>query len=200
MYHLLPVRQILTGVAFLNAFVLAYLAYWFDPSNSSLGVLKYLSASVFVLDILIFFVSLYFWRWLWKFIPLLSDMYFPDLNGIWEGRIIFQSATEQDGLDAKARIRQNLWSIHIDLYSNTSKSYTLTAYPTFESGNRIIYYVYHNIPKNPEFSEYKGSSILEVRSETTPMQLSGHYFTIRGTRGRIELKRTSLNPNEGYEL
>jgi hypothetical protein len=32
------------------------------------------------------------------------------------------------------------------------------------------------------------------------MQLNGRYFTIRGTRGRIELRRTSLNPNENYEL
>lgn len=196
----MPVRQILTGIAFLNALVLAYLAYWFDPSNSSLGILKYLSGSIFVIDILVLSVSLYFWRWLWKSIPLLSDIYFPDLNGIWEGRIIFQSDSESDGLDAKARIRQNLWSIHIDLYSTTSKSYTLIAYPRLESGNRMIYYVYHNIPKNPEYPEYKGTSVLEVKSETEPMKLSGHYFTIRGTKGRIELKRTSINPNENYEL
>ncbi len=200
MYHLLPGRKILTSVAFINAFVLAYLAYWLDPSRSSLGILKYLTTSIFILDVVILLISVYFWRWLWKYIPVLSEMYFPDLNGIWEGRIIFQNNLEQNGLEAKARIRQNLWSIHIDLSSTTSKSHTLVAYPTLEAGNRIIYYVYHNTPKNPDYPEYKGTSILTVKSEIIPMQLSGHYFTIRGTKGRIELKRVNLNLNEDYQL
>jgi hypothetical protein len=200
MYHLLPGRKILTTAGFLNVVVLAYLAYWLDPSISSLGVLKYLSVSIFVLDIGILLISFYLWRWIWKYIPVLSEIYFPDLNGIWEGRIIFQSDSGQDGLDARARIKQNLWSIHIDLSSTTSKSHTLVAYPTLESGNQMIYYIYHNTPKNPEYPEYKGTSLLTVKSETSPMQLNGRYFTIRGTRGRIELRRTSLNPNETYEL
>lgn len=178
----------------------AYIAYWFDPQGTSLSILKLLSAAIFVLDAAIILVSTYLWRPLWKLIPLLPSLIFPDLNGIWEGRIIFESSTGETKLKAKARIRQSLWSIHIDLYSETSKSHTLVAYPTSEAGNQVLYYVYHNTPKNPQFPEYKGTSLLTIKRGTTPSQLSGHYFTVRGTIGRVELKRVSDNPNGKYEM
>jgi len=131
----------------------------------------------------------------------LSSSYFPDLNGIWEGKIIFQGNPEHNNsLNAKARIKQNLLSMHIDIYSTTSKSNTLIAYPTIEAGNKKVYYVYHNTPKIPEYPEYKGTSILEVNNESIPMKLIGHYFTIRGTRGRVELKRISQNPNDDLDV
>jgi hypothetical protein len=74
------------------------------------------------------------------------------------------------------------------------------AYPTSEAGNYVIYYVYHNTPKNPEYSEYKGTSLLEIKRGNAPTQLNGHYYTVRGTRGRVELKRISDNPKEHFEM
>ncbi len=145
-------------------------------------------------------VTVYFWRWIWKVIPVLSEIYFPDINGIWQGKIIFNRGLEDEELDAKVRIKQNLWQINMDLCSTTSKSYALVAYPTLEAGNHKLYYMYQNTPKNPKFDEYKGTAILSVKLEAKPMELSGQYYTIRGTRGRIELKRVSLNPKESYEL
>lgn len=101
---------------------------------------------------------------------------------------------------AKARIRQNLWQLTIDMCSETSKSHTLIVHPTIEAGNYRIYYMFHNISKNPEYPEYKGSSILTTKLESRPLELDGHYYTMRGTIGRIELKRISTNPKEKYEL
>ena len=147
-----------------------------------------------------FLVSVYFWRFIWKLIPLLAEIYFPDVNGIWQGKILFDIGLEEKELDAKVRIKQNLWQINIDLCSTTSKSYTLVAYPTIEAGNHQLYYLYHNTPNKPEYPEYKGTAILNVKLEAKPMELSGRYYTIRGTKGRMELKRISLNPKEDYEL
>lgn len=63
----------------------------------------------------------------------------------------------------------------MDLCSTTSKSYTLVAYPTVEAGNHKLYYVYHNIPKNPQYPEYKGTSILGVSFSSRAMELKGQY-------------------------
>ncbi len=131
---------------------------------------------------------------------MLSTMYFPDLNGIWEGRIIFEAKSQEEELNAKVRIKQNFWSIDIDLCSTTSKSHTLVAYPTVEAGNYRVYYVYHNTSQKPKYPEYKGTSILTVSLESDPMRITGQYYTIRSTKGNIELKRISDNPNDNYEL
>jgi len=203
MLHLLPGRIILRLFATINVALLLVIVYWLNSSSSSLEVIKYLSLSITTLDIIAFLVSVYFWRWLWKFIPILSEIYFPDINGIWQGEIIFDSNSgnlQNRELEAKARIKQNLWEINIDLCSTTSTSYTLVAYPTREAGNCKLYYIYQNTSKNPEYPEYKGTAILNVKLEAKPMELSGQYYTIRGSKGRIELKRISLNPKEDYEL
>jgi hypothetical protein len=200
MYHLFPGRKILTSVAFLVATLAAYLAYWFEPTNSSLATLRYISGIIFVVDIAFLLLSTILWRSFWKYIPILSEIIFPDVNGIWEGKILFDNGSDHKYLDAKARVRQNFWSIKIDLYTTTSKSSTLVAYPTNDAGNPMIYYVYHNIPQNPKYPEYKGTSILEIKCGKAPKRLSGHYYTIRGTKGRVELQRVSENPNGSFEM
>ncbi len=154
------------------------------------------STTITVLDLFIYFISIKGWRWVWRLIPAFSDTVFPDLNGIWEGSIIF----EDQRLAAKARIRQNWWRIAIDLHSETSKSHTLVAYPIKEAENPKLYYIYHNEPQDPNFPEYKGTSILVPRMNSKPMRLSGHYFTVRGTVGRIELSQISFNPAQDFAL
>jgi SMODS-associating 2TM, beta-strand rich effector domain len=201
MFHLLPGRKILTTFASINVGLILILLYFLNPSNKSLEMMRYLGMSVTILDLIAFFVTIYLWRFIWEKIPVLSDIYFPDINGIWEGRIFFlNSLGEEQALIAKVRIKQNLWQINMDLCSETSKSSTLVAYPTLEAGSHKLYYVYQNVPKNPQYPEYKGTSILELNVSSDPVQLRGQYYTIRGTQGRIELVRSSLNPKEGYEL
>ncbi|MBD2005374.1 MULTISPECIES: hypothetical protein [Cyanophyceae] len=200
MFHLLPGRKILTTFAIINIALLFFLVYLLTPYNFSLEVIRYVSFSITILDVIAFLISVYFWRLLWKLIPILSEIYFPDINGIWEGKLIFDTGLEEEQLKAKVRIKQNLFNININLCSTTSKSYTLVAYPTLEAGNHKLYYVYHNTPKKPEYPEYKGTAILSVKLEAKPMELSGQYYTIRGTKGRIELERISLNSKEDYEF
>lgn len=200
MFHLLPGQKILRTFIFINTALLIGIAYFINPSTATFGLLKYLSFTISLIDLAVLFISEYLWRLIWLKIPFLAETYFPDLNGIWEGRIIFQKDEQEKFLLAKARIRQNLWKLTIDMCSETSKSHTLLVHPIIESGNHRIYYIFHNISKNPAYPEYTGSSTLTVKLQADPIELDGHYYTMRGTVGRIELKRTSTNPKEKYEL
>ena len=201
MYHLLPVRRLLTLFATLHLGLLLLVVSIFNSNSSLLGFLRYSSGILFALDVVVLIVSVSAWRWFWKRIPQLSNLYFPDLNGIWQGNIKFETNTgELRALEAKVRIKQNLWSIQLDLCSETSKSSTLVAYPGEELGNKVLYYIYQNVPKNPKHNEYKGTSLLSVDITSASSRLNGHYYTVRGTRGRIELKRISPDPNQPYEL
>ncbi len=176
------------------------LVYIINPSDLPVVIMKYISISITILDIIAFLISIYFWRFIWQYIPVLAEIYFPDINGIWQGKITFNANSQEKELEAKVRIKQNLWHINIDLCSSTSKSSTLVAYPTIEAGNHKLYYIYHNIPNKPEYPEYKGTAILNIILQAKPMKINGVYYTIRGTNGRIELKQISRNPNEDYEL
>lgn len=200
MFNLLPSRTILKTFASINVLFFLVLVYFINYGNLSLGVIKYISLTIGVLDVVSFLVSIYFWRFIWKFVPLLAEIYFPDINGIWQGKIIFHHELQENELDVKAKIKQNLWSINMDLCTTTSKSYTLVAYPTMEAGNKKLYYIYRNIPKNPEYPEYNGTANLDIRLQANPMKLSGAYYTSRKTNGRIDLKQISKNPNEDYEI
>ena len=200
MYHLLPIRRLFGIFALVHIILLLLVTFIFKPNASPFELLRYSSLVIFILDVLVLVTSTLLWRRLWKRVPLLSDHYFPDLNGIWQGNIAFESNLEPRSLEAKVRIRQNLWSIHIDLCSETSKSSTLVAYPTTESGNKILYYIYNNVSKTPSFGDYKGTSVLSVDTKSSSSRLNGHYFTARGTKGRIELERVSSDPNQPYEL
>ncbi|NEP19771.1 MAG: hypothetical protein F6J97_23280, partial [Leptolyngbya sp. SIO4C1] len=184
MFHLLPGRKILTTFAFLNVGLILVLLYFLSPSNKSLEITRYIGVSITILDVFAFLISIYFWRAIWEKIPIISEVYFPDINGIWDGKIIFIDAAsnQEKELAARVRVKQNLWKINMNLCSATSKSYTLVAYPTIEAGNHKLYYVYHNTPKKPQYPEYKGTSILSISFSSRPMELKGQYYTIRGTQ------------------
>lgn len=124
------------------------------------------------------------------------------MNGIWEGKIIFDTNPNNATgyLDVKVQIRQDLLTIYMDLLSATSKSHTLLAYPKNESGNKILYYVYQNTPNDPKRPPFNGSARLEVGGSKNAPELQGNYFTNRNSLGRIQLKRISDNPNDSYGL
>lgn len=154
------VRGIFKFLIIVNIAFLLLITYFIDPQATSFETLRYLTFVITFVDILILIFSKYFWRSVWKRVPALSRQIFPDINGIWEGKIIFYDDNQEPTeLEAKARIKQNLWQIHMDLQSTTSQSHTLVAYPIIEAGNPKLYYIYHNIPNNPEYPEFKGSDV-----------------------------------------
>ncbi|MEQ1977234.1 hypothetical protein ABLA76_15720 [Xenorhabdus sp. SGI240] len=173
-----------------------YILYHFTNNEISLNLLsKSLSITTFV--IILFGL---FWRKIWKYIPFLSKVLFPDLNGKWDVIIHWQKkkceifSEPQSGIsEGICEINQSLYNINMTI--RTKKSKTLSVTPIRESSleNINLYYIYQNEinnenVKNPKI--YQGAAILEIRIDSDT--LKGNYFTSEDTIGQFQLKR-SLN-------
>lgn len=131
-------------------------------------------------------------RMIWGFLRFFNKRLFPDLNGTWEGEIIVSDSRK---IPARAIIRHSLLKVQIDIHTETSKSVTIETTPTLEFNQYKIYYVYRSIPKNPEWSEYKGTTTFDIRSVKfgayDALEMSGEYFTSRMTVGRVRFRQVS---------
>lgn len=133
-------------------------------------------------------------RLIWGCLRAFNKRLFPDLNGTWEGEIIVSEALK---IPARAIIRHSLLKVQIDIHTETSKSVTIETTPTLEFNQHKVYYVYRSIPKNPEWSEYKGTTTFDIRSikfgTYNALEMSGEYFTSRMTVGRVRFRQVSTD-------
>lgn len=140
-------------------------------------------------------------RFIWFIVSKINKSLYPDLNGVWEGKILPGSGKN---MEARAIICQTLLHARIDLHTETSKSFSLETTPAMEGGQFKLYYTYQSKPKNPDWSAYTGVTIFDIRSPSKdparPLELSGYYFTSRKTNGRILLRRVSgeINTDVSY--
>ncbi len=144
-------------------------------------------------DLLLLCLAHFGWRWIWRKIPLLSSLLFPDLNGQWRMTIHWSGVDGRGEVEANAVIKQSFVSFSIEVRSDGSDSETLVVQPKKdpESGRPILYYVYRVIPKGGQdsaASSYEGAAILKFFEEDSH-GLRGNYFTSRNTQGRFELQR-----------
>lgn len=136
-------------------------------------------------------------RRIWKAARFFNGSLYPDLNGVWEGEIVFDEG--KGNLRARAVIRQFLMNTEIDMHTESAKSATLEATPTINSGQFKLYYTYSAKPKEPGYGTYTGSTIFDIRliseGENKIFELSGYYYTDRATRGRTRLRHVSNDTN-----
>lgn len=159
-------------------------------------LMRILTIATWVSLLLIFTLTLnYSGRLVWRLLRKFNKNLYPDLNGTWEGSIEPEKGIK---IPTKARIIQELFQTQIEMHMETSQSTTLEATPSLESGQFRLYYVYRSAPKNPEWHTYIGSTVFSVRNaiaDTHPLELSGHYYTDRKTRGRVVLSKISEKTN-----
>lgn len=160
--------------------------YW----DKDLAILRIISFVPWISLIIVFLLtSAPVARSIWWALSCFKKSLYPDLNGTWEGEIVFDSGKT---IVARAIIRQALLNTQIDLHTETSKSFSLETTPTIEGGQLKLYYTYQSKPKNPDWSIYTGSTIFDIRAPVKnpkrPLELSGYYFTSRKTNGRISLR------------
>jgi hypothetical protein len=151
-------------------------------------------ASAIALILTFLLTSKWISRRVWKIARLFNGSLYPDLNGVWEGEIEF--AGNKGTLKARAVIRQFLINTEIDMHTETAKSSTLEATPVIQSGQFKLYYTYSAKPKAPGYGTYTGSTIFDIRLVPGKMggvELSGYYYTDRGTRGRTRLRQVSTD-------
>ena len=140
-----------------------------------------------------------FWPDVMRRWPWLASVTFPDLNGRWRGTLQSNwtdrtTGTAIDPREVVVDIRQGLLSVSVVL--TTSESRSLSTWcrlePTHGAKLYRIRHLYENEPQAGvahRSARHEGMCWLELRSDDGPDCLTGQYYTYRGTRGDIALRR-----------
>ncbi len=141
----------------------------------------------------------HYWRNLWRHFPKLNRWVFPDLNGVWAGRLVSTwvdpvTNASPPPIDTTITIRLGLFGVSVVLKTGESKSTSsrefLQAFR--ETGCYRIWYAYHNAPRaqvGHRSGPHDGMAWLEVDLDGDPNRLEGLYYTSRKTSGDIDVTR-----------
>jgi hypothetical protein len=163
---------------------------------------RWVSAIIFISDVVILGGLGLLWRWLWKVMPALNCWVFPDLNGKWEGAIT--STYDNDvyvapeiGRNAVLTIRQGWKGVLVELETDESKSFsTETSLAADRDLKRFtLKYSYINDPSyhvRKRSQRHDGTAKLVVNLDADPNRLKGQYYTDRNTAGEMEFVRSSI--------
>ncbi len=140
-----------------------------------------------------------YWRDLWRRFPQLNRWVFPDLNGVWTGKLVStwvnpDTKASPPPIDTAITIRLSLFGVSVVLKTGESTSISsrefLQAFR--ETGRYRIWYAYQNTPKaqvGHRSGPHDGMAWLEVDFDDKPNRLEGLYYTSRKTTGDIDVTR-----------
>jgi hypothetical protein len=196
MISLLPLNRVIVGISVSYGAVIAVtvglVANYSSIPNiySNVKIALAGSTALSLALLLLFNIG---WKWLWHKIPILNDILFPNLNGVWKMNIHYVVNDVPGKVEAKAVIKQDFVKLSMEVESLGSDSRTLIAQPKKdpESGRAFLYYVYQVEPKTISSklnAPYTGSAILRYSSANVDT-LRGNYFTSVGTHGHFVLTR-----------
>ena len=196
MINLLPLTKVISAIAVLYAVFISIILFFNYDANSNIidGIVVALKGAT-ALNLILLGIVYFGWRWLWRKLPFLNRLLFPDLNGQWGMTIHWQSKEDKGIAKATAHIKQDLLKISMEVDSEDSDSITLLAKPKKdpESGRAILYYIYRTTPKRKNGNDnlpYDGTAVLKLDHNSFDV-LEGNYYTDRPTTGHYELKRKS---------
>jgi hypothetical protein len=197
MMDLLPIGRViaLIAVVYATLIAIAVAVSWKsgDHFQTVLGSVWFAFSGVTALQIFLLGWFYFGWRRLWRWIPALNQVLFPDIGGEWKIEIHWQQRGQTGVVDAEATITQNFLRVSMEVRSPKSDSQTLIAQPKKdpESGAPFLYYVYLVTPKAvgaKPGAPYYGAAILKF-SGIGGGQLRGNYWTTRQTSGHFLLSR-----------
>lgn len=138
--------------------------------------------------ITVLFVS---WAWKWRIfrgwlVPI------PNLNGKWEGKIIYKEDGEDKSRKVSVQIKQTFLHIVVYFFSKESKSLSFCGSFDIDEkrGIRQLVYSYQNDPNSivrERSAVHYGTTKLIISPDNR--ELEGEYWTSRKTIGTITLKR-----------
>lgn len=195
MINLIPIGKVISLIAVAYA-VICCLILWavYDENMTFSSAVSIATGGSLLLNALLLSLFYFGWRWLWKALPILNDLLFPDLNGTWDMVIHWELGDKKGTSRANATIKQTFLKIGMDVEAEGSDSQTLVAKPKKdeETGRALLYYVFLTTPKHKanfdEEAPYRGTAILKL-SLKGKRKLNGNYFTSRKTVGYYELTR-----------
>jgi hypothetical protein len=161
-------------------------------------LLKAISFAILVVGTGAGFVAEHLWRSVWRILPFLQTLVFPDLNGKWTGMLISTATDPSTGhspppIPIDVTIRQGLFSTSVSMRTGESTSHSTRAFlePFRDTGRFRIWYGYDNDPQaqvRHRSSRHEGVAYLEMDA-AQPDRLTGTYYTARKTTGDLKLTR-----------
>jgi hypothetical protein len=125
----------------------------------------------------------------WRFIPGFTWFIFPNIDGLWSGKIVYERDSRAAEKKATINIAQNINAITLVLQTEDAESETIVVYPRRLQNSRFeLLYVYETFRKPgrpPPFYRYRGTAVIRVEAG----QLIGTYYTEQGGGGTLHFKR-----------
>ncbi len=205
MWSLLPQRtqiSVLVLATLVTAWGLE--AVYEKASGQSVWIVKLASLTALIVGSVATGILSVTWRPLWRLVPLLGQVVFPDLNGRWHGKLLStwidpDTQVTPPPIETTIWIRQGLFNTSVRLKTGESESFSTRAFleATHDSACFRIWYTYNNEPAaryRLRSSPHEGVSFLQF-DVRMPTQLVGRYYTARKTTGDITLTRVNTDPN-----
>lgn len=126
-------------------------------------------------------------KWLWKFKPFCFVADMPVLAKKYKGTITFYWEDKEQTKNTEIGIKQTFLNVNVKLGTDESSSNAVTASIQEEYGSKILIYTYLNTPRaeiQNRSAIHFGTAMLYVDD---PKHLTGNYFTIRQSRGSMDL-------------
>ena len=173
-------------------------------TGQTMSLIKLASPIALFIGVVLTTVAGLIWRWLWRSVPALGRLVFPDLNGRWDGTLVsnwIDPATNKGvaPIPTTIRIYQTLLGVTVRMKTGESTSLSSRAFlvPFREAGLFRVWYSYDNSPRAQVRSRsrpHEGVAYLDFELSAAG-ELKGRYYTDRGTMGDIILTRSSDDPN-----
>lgn len=163
-------------------------ANWFKPINAVVSC--------------VFLLLLAFEHWIWKW-KLLQGWLInrPNISGTWRAIIEPVGDTESESVNCLMAIKQTYSRLSLRLLTLESKSDTVTAQILMlENGYFQVVGVYRNEPSIQHRLNspiHNGSFVLDLVGNP-PIELEGHYWTDRLTKGSIRLDNRTKKIEQSF--
>lgn len=135
-------------------------------------------------------------RWIWKTALAIKATGIPNLNGVWEGCLYssFNGGLEKD---TQITIRQTGSKFIVENKTNEIESISFISVWDGELAHKKkdLFYIYRTYPK----SEFKDKNPIQygtgkiIHDKNIPNTIRLDYWTDRGTKGYMDLKRNNKN-------
>ena len=190
MFLLLPPTKVITAIAGIYAAIWVFVASIWEGADAAQAL-----RAAAILEVLLLVFTAWGWRKIWKKIPILNLLLFPDLSGKWEATIVWVKDNDSGQAQGTVHIVQDFFKLSLELTTEISESSTLAVMVKRdpESGRPILHYVYTVRPKQlipGAEPTYEGAALLKVKHDDYG-QLQGNYFTSRSTKGHFSFVRIS---------
>lgn len=185
----------IVGIIF--SFILSYLKKF---NFEYYGVISAIKVST-----ILSFWWLFYFNYGWKIVGLNKILYKININGTWYGT--YKSVGSNDQAiytgDIVIRIKQNFLDISVISYTEKYKNYSHSEELKYDEKSDMngLIYVYSQKENSPlDLSERNGTADLHILKSEDTYKLSGEFWTILGTKGKLELVRVNKKIVDSFEL